>query len=53
VPFTGSSASYYNLSNERTAENAVWSYERPYDEVLEIKDRLAFYHENVEFITKT
>jgi uncharacterized protein (DUF427 family) len=41
------------LSNERTAENAVWSYERPYDEVLEIKDRLAFYHENVEFITKT
>lgn len=51
-PFKGE-ASYYSLSNDRTAENAVWSYERPYDEVLEIKDRLAFYPENVDFITGT
>ena len=51
-PFKGE-ASYYGLSNDRTAENAVWSYERPYDEVLEIKDRLAFYPENVDFITGT
>ena len=51
-PFKGE-ASYYFLSNDRAAENAVWSYERPYDEVLEIKDRLAFYPENVDFITGT
>ena len=51
-PFKGE-ASYYSLSNDRAAENAVWSYERPYDEVLEIKDRLAFYPENVDFITGT
>lgn len=51
-PFKGE-ASYYSLSNDRTGENAVWSYERPYDEVLEIKDRLAFYPENVDFITVT
>jgi uncharacterized protein (DUF427 family) len=51
-PFKGE-ASYYSLSNDRPAKNAVWSYERPYDEVLEIKGRLAFYPENVHFITGT
>jgi uncharacterized protein (DUF427 family) len=51
-PFKGE-ASYYSLSNGRTIENAVWSYENPYDEVQEIKDRLAFYPENVDFNTET
>jgi len=44
-------ASYYSLSaGERTEENAVWSYEQPYDEVLTIKGRLAFYPGKVDRI---
>jgi uncharacterized protein (DUF427 family) len=41
-PFKGD-ASYFSLSTGSTAENAVWTYEAPYDEVLDIKDHLAFY----------
>jgi uncharacterized protein (DUF427 family) len=52
-PFKGH-ASYYSLvSGRRTAENAVWSYEQPYDEVAGIKERLAFYPEKVDSITAT
>ena len=39
-PFKGD-ASYYSVAGG--AENSVWSYESPYDEMLAIKDRLAFY----------
>jgi uncharacterized protein (DUF427 family) len=39
-PFKGD-ASYYSLKNG--AENAVWTYEQPYDEMLAIKELLAFY----------
>ncbi len=49
-PFKGE-ASYFNLSNGRTAQNAVWSYEQPYDEVSVIKERLAFYPDRVDSIT--
>jgi len=42
-PFKGE-ASYYHLVHEgRRHENAVWSYERPYDEVSAIKDHIAIY----------
>ena len=44
-PFKGR-ASYYSLKDG--AENAVWSYEQPYDEVSVIKERLAFYPDKVE-----
>jgi uncharacterized protein (DUF427 family) len=47
-PFKGQ-ASYYSLSGG--PENAVWSYEEPYDEMLAIKDFLAFYPDKVESIT--
>jgi uncharacterized protein (DUF427 family) len=46
-PFKGQ-ASYYSL--KEGAENAVWSYEQPYDEVSVIKDLLAFYPNKVESI---
>jgi uncharacterized protein (DUF427 family) len=47
-PFKGH-ASYYTLSSGgRTEENAVWSYEQPYDEVAVIKEYLAFYPNKVE-----
>jgi uncharacterized protein (DUF427 family) len=46
-PFKGS-ASYFSLVGG--AENAVWSYEHPYDEVLAIRDYLAFYPDRVSAI---
>ena len=46
-PFKGT-ASYYSLANG--AENAVWTYERPYDEMSVIKERLAFYPDKVDSI---
>jgi uncharacterized protein (DUF427 family) len=49
-PFKGY-ASYYSLIDG--LENAVWSYEQPYDEVRAIKDRLAFYSDRVDSITVT
>jgi uncharacterized protein (DUF427 family) len=39
-PFKGD-ASYFSLVNG--PENGVWSYEAPYDEMLAIQERLAFY----------
>ena len=39
-PFKGD-ASYFSIKNG--PENAVWSYEAPYDEMTAIKERLAFY----------
>jgi uncharacterized protein (DUF427 family) len=47
-PFKGD-ASYFSFSNG--PENAVWSYEQPYDEMSLIKDHLAFYPDKVEIST--
>src|SRR5262245_25151109 len=47
-PFKGQ-ASYYSLKDG--PENAVWTYEKPYDEVLSIKEHLAFYPDKVDSIT--
>src|SRR5689334_20917783 len=46
-PFKGQ-ASYYSLAGG--PENAVWSYEQPYDEMTAIKDLLAFYPDKVDSI---
>jgi uncharacterized protein (DUF427 family) len=49
-PFKGE-ASYWSVRvGDRIAENAVWSYETPYDEVLGIKERLAFWKGRVDAI---
>jgi uncharacterized protein (DUF427 family) len=47
-PFKGD-ASYYSIVGG--PENAVWSYEQPYDEMAGIKDLLAFYPDKVDAIT--
>lgn len=47
-PFKGH-ASYFSLAGG--PENAVWSYEQPYDEVSVIKDHLAFYPDKVDAIS--
>jgi uncharacterized protein (DUF427 family) len=44
-PFKGD-ASYFSVVGG--PENAVWSYESPYDEMLAIKERLAFYPDKFE-----
>ena len=48
-PFKGE-ASYWTLSaDDKTEENAVWSYEAPFEEVTGLKDYLAFYQDKVEW----
>jgi len=53
-PFKGD-ASYFTLTsrNGRVAGDAVWSYESPYDEVMSIRNHLAFYPSKVESIAFT
>jgi uncharacterized protein (DUF427 family) len=47
-PFKGT-ASYWTLSVDgKTAENAVWGYETPFDQVAEITGHVAFYPDKVE-----
>ena len=46
-PFKGH-ASYYALKG--AAENAVWTYEDPYDDMLAIRELLAFYPDKVDSI---
>ena len=44
-------ASYYSLKvGDRTAANAVWTYETPHDQVAAIKEHLAFYSDRVDAI---
>ncbi len=46
-PFKGD-ASYFSLVDG--PENAVWSYEKPYDEMAAIKGMVAFYPDKVDAI---
>ena len=46
-------ASYFSITvGDQSAENAVWSYETPIDSAKEIKNLLAFYANQVEFVEK-
>jgi uncharacterized protein (DUF427 family) len=46
-PFKGD-ASYFSLKDG--PENSVWSYEQPYDEMLTVKEHLAFYPDKFDII---
>ncbi len=47
-PFKGD-ASYWTIeAGDRREENAAWSYEAPYDEMLEIAGMIAFYQDRVK-----
>ena len=49
-PYKGD-ASYFTIeANDRSADNAAWSYQQPYPAVKEIKDHLAFYPDRVDRI---
>lgn len=46
-PFKGV-AHYFDLKiGEKTFADAVWTYEEPYDEHRQLKDRVAFYDERI------
>lgn len=47
-PFKGD-ATYYSIRDG--GEDVVWSYENPYDEMVSIRGRLAFYPDKVEIVT--
>jgi uncharacterized protein (DUF427 family) len=49
-PFKGD-AGYLSIRvGDRFAENAIWTYEAPYDAVAQIKDHIAFYPDRVDAI---
>lgn len=49
-PYKGD-ASYWSIrSGPRVVENAVWSYEAPYEQMAPIKGHLAFYSDRVDGI---
>ena len=49
-PYKGD-ASYYSIKvGDRTAENAIWSYETPRADVPEITGHMAFYPDRVDSI---
>lgn len=51
-PYKGD-ASYFSIgAGGEVAENAVWSYEKPFPAMAEITDRLAFYPNKVAFETE-
>ena len=48
-PFKGE-ASYWTLRvGDRVEENAVWTYEDPFDEVAGLKDYVSFYPDRVDW----
>ena len=49
-PYKGDAAYWSIRSGERVVDNAVWSYETPYDEVVEIREHLSFYPDRVTSI---
>jgi len=49
-PYKGE-ASYFSIpAGGKRSENAVWSYENPYDAVAAIRDHVAFYPDRVDSI---
>jgi uncharacterized protein (DUF427 family) len=47
-PYKGDAAYYSVLTASGTLENAVWTYEHPYDAVASIAGHVAFYTDRVD-----
>jgi uncharacterized protein (DUF427 family) len=52
-PYKGDASYFSILAGGRTAENAVWSYEKPFPAMAEIAGHLAFYPNRVDKIEET
>jgi uncharacterized protein (DUF427 family) len=50
-PYKGDAAYYTIAAGDRTADNAIWTYEAPFPAVAEIAGHLAFYPQRVDAIT--
>ncbi|MGA0129603.1 MAG: DUF427 domain-containing protein [Burkholderiales bacterium] len=50
-PYKGDASYYTFIIGDARAVDAAWSYESPYDEVLSIKEYLAFYLNRVDVVT--
>ncbi len=46
-PYKGDASYFSIVSGGKTLENAIWTYETPYDSVKEITGHLAFYPDKV------
>ena len=51
-PYKGDAAYYSIRAEDGPGENLVWTYERPYPAVAEIKDHLAFYPDRVDVVAQ-
>ena len=49
-PYKGDCAYYSIPAGGERADNAVWTYEQPYDAVAAIRDHVAFYPDRVDSI---
>ncbi len=49
-PYKGDAAYYSVKAGDKTAENAIWTYEQPFPAVAAIKDHVAFYPNRVDRI---
>jgi len=49
-PYKGDAAYYSIRVGDRLAQDAAWTYERPFPAVADIGGRLAFYRDRVDLI---
>ncbi|WP_345811593.1 DUF427 domain-containing protein [Paraburkholderia sp. PREW-6R] len=52
-PFKGDASYFHLLTEDGLIENAVWSYEEPFEQASQIKGYLAFYPSRVDRIDQT
>jgi uncharacterized protein (DUF427 family) len=52
-PFKGRARHYHVIYNNTFIRDALWTYEKPYDWVAEIKDHVAFYPGKIDEIKIT
>jgi uncharacterized protein (DUF427 family) len=52
-PYKGDASYFSIIADGRTADNAVWSYEKPFPAMAEIAGHLAFYPNRVDKIEES